>query len=75
MLGNHLYQKSVMVKWVNISMPHKRNCRFQDYSEIQHMAKHEPDSYEIFEESLLESYYLNRTKELEAVCLFDLVAN
>ena len=74
LLGDHLYQKSVTVQWVDVSMPHKRSRRLKAYDHIRRMAEDDPHSEDIFAESLLKTYYPERPRELENLCLFDLVA-
>ena len=72
LLGDHLCEKSVTVKWVDVSFPHKRNHRLKKYKDL---AENNPNSEEIFEDNLLDTHYPNRPSHLEDVCLFDLVAN
>ena len=75
MLGDHLTEKSATVKWIDISMPHKRNRRLKDHKELQEIAKRDPDTEDIFEDSLLDTHYPQRPNDLEDVCLYDFVAN
>ena len=35
LLGDHLTEKSDTVKWVDVSMPHKRNRRLKDHKHLQ----------------------------------------
>ena len=35
LLGDHLTEKSATVKWIDVSMPHKRNRRLKDQSVIE----------------------------------------
>ena len=39
LLGDHLTEKSDTVKWIDVSMPHKRNCRLKDHSVLQEIAE------------------------------------
>ena len=73
--GDHLYEKSDVVKWIDVSVPHKRNRRLKDNSELLEMESTDPDSEEIFKENLYNNYYPDRPDDLEDVCLHDLVAN
>ena len=75
LLGDHLTEKSATVKWIDVSMPHKRNRRLKDHSVLQEIAKTNPDTEEIFKENLLDTFYPQRPESLEDVCLHDFVAN
>jgi len=69
LLGDHLNKKSDNVKWVDVSMPHKRSCRLIDHKALLEIAKQDPDPEEIFEDNLLDTYYPQRSARLEDVCL------
>ena len=75
LLGDHLNEKSDTVKWVDVSLPHKRCRRLMDHKVLLEMAEHNPDTEEIFEDNLLDTYYPQRPARLEDVCLYDFVAN
>ena len=75
LLGAHLCEKSDTVKWIDISMPHKRNHRLKDHKMLQEIAKENPDTENIFEDNLIDTYYPQRPIILEALCLYDFVAN
>ena len=75
LLGDHLTEKSDTVKWVDVSLPHKRSRRLKDHKVLEDVAKHNPDSEEIFQDNLLDNHYPRRPSDLEAVCLYDFVAN
>ena len=72
LLGDHLTEKSDTVKWIDVSMPHKRNRRLKDHSVLQEIAKTNPDTEEIFKENLLDTFYPQRPESLEDVCLLTL---
>ena len=74
LLGDHLTEKSDTMKWVNVTMPHKRSRRLKDHRVLQDMAKANPDSNDIFEGNLLENFYLERPDAMEDVCLYDFVS-
>ena len=74
LLGDHLTEKSDTMKWVNVTMPHKRSRRLKDHRVLQDMAKANPDSNDIFEGNLLENVYLERPDAMEDVCLYDFVS-
>ena len=63
------------MKWVDVSMPDKRSRRLKDHKVLEDVAKHNPDSEDIFQSNLLDTYYPQRPNDLEDVCLYDFVAN
>ena len=75
MLGDHLTEKSDTVKWLDVSMPHKRSRRLKDHRVLKVIAEHNPDTEDIFEDNLIDTFYPQRPQELEDVCLYDFVAN
>ena len=56
-------------------MPDKRSCRLKDYKVLEDVAKHNPDSEDIFQSNLLDTYYPQRPNDLEDICLYDFIAN
>jgi len=46
-----------------------------DHKVLLEIAEHNPDTEEIFENNLLDTYYPQRPARLEDVCLYDFVAN
>ena len=58
LLGDHLNEKSDTVKWIDVSMPHKRNRFLINHKLLQEIAKHNPDSEEIFEDNLIDTFYV-----------------
>ena len=75
LLGDHLCEKSVTVKWIDVSLPHKRHCKLQDHKVLKDMAKDNPETEGIFEDNLIDTYYPQRPRDLENICLYDFVAN
>ena len=73
LLGDHLTEKSDTVKWVDVSMPHKRKRRLKDHKQLEELARSDPDTDDIYEESLLETHYPQRPDRLADVCLYDFV--
>ena len=71
LLGEHLNA----VQWIDVSMPHNRNRRLKDHSELLEMESTDPDSDNIFKENLYSNYYPDRPEELQDLCLHDFVAN
>ena len=57
LLGDHLFEKSDAVQWIELSMPHKRNRRLKDHSELLEMESTDPDSENIFKENMYSNYY------------------
>ena len=39
------------------------------------ISEHDPDTEDIFEDNLIDTFYPQRPQELEDVCLYDFVAN
>ena len=75
LLGDHLTEKSATVQWVDVSMPQKRSRRLKDHKVLEQMAKHNPDTEDIYEDNLLDTHYPQRPESLEDICLYDLVAD
>ena len=75
LLGDHLTEKSDAVKWVDVSLPHKRSRRLKDHKVLEDVAKRDPDSEDIFQDNLLDNHYPRRPSDLEGICLYDFVAN
>ena len=75
LLGDHLTEKSDTVKWVDVSMPHKRSRRLKNHKVLQELAKNNPHSQNIFQDNVLDIFYPQRPASLEKVCLYDFVAN
>ena len=74
LLGDHLTEKSCTVKWVDVAMPRKRSHRLKSHRDLKQIAEHNPDSEQIFEDSLVESHYPSRPERLTDMCLYDFVA-
>ena len=74
LLGDHLTEKSDTVKWVDVTMTHKRSRRLKDHRVLQDMAKANTDSNDIFDGNLLENIYPERPDAMEDVCLYDFVS-
>ena len=55
LLGDHLTEKSDTVKWVDVSMPHKRKRRLKDHKQLEELVRSDPGTDDIYEESLLET--------------------
>ena len=71
--GDHLTEKSVTVKCVDVAMPHKRKLRLKSHTQLVEMEKNNPGSTDILEGSVVDIYYPTRPEELENVCLYDFV--
>ena len=75
LLGDHLCEKSQMVKWVDVSQPHNRKRRVVTHSKLSEIRENDPSSTNIFEDNLIDSFYPQRPRDMEEVCLYDFVAN
>ncbi|KAL5497334.1 hypothetical protein EMCRGX_G013794 [Ephydatia muelleri] len=73
LLGDHLTEKSVTLKWIDVAMPHKRKRRLKSHTQLVEMEKNNPGSTDILEGSVVDIYYPTRPEELENVCLYDFV--
>eukprot|EP00731_Ephydatia_muelleri_P003461 Em0001g3461a len=56
LLGDHLTEKSVTVKWVDASMPHKRKRRLKTHKQLVEVEKMNPASTDILEGSMWYKY-------------------
>ena len=56
-LGDHLYEKSDTVKWIDAFIPHKRKRRLKDHDNLLHIQMVDPNSNDIFEGNLIDNYY------------------
>ena len=75
LLGDHLCGKSLTVKWVDVSQPHNRKRRLKDHSKLTKMRECNPNSTDIFEANLIDTFYPERPDDMEDVCLYDFVAD
>ena len=57
LLGDHLTEKSNTVKWVDVCMPHKRSHRLKNHKVLQEMVRHNPNSGNIFEDKVVDTFY------------------
>ena len=73
LLGDHLTEKSVTVKWVDVAMPQKRKRRLKNHKKLLEIEKSDPSSTDILEGSVIDVFYPTRAKELENVCLYDFI--
>ena len=74
LLGDHLTEKSDTVKWVDVWMPHKRSCRLKNHKVLQKSARHNPNSENISEDNVLDTFYPQTPAAFRNVCLYDFVA-
>ena len=75
LLGDHLCEKSVTIKWVDVSQPHNRKRRLRDHSKLVEMRERDPNCMNIFEANLVDTFYPERPDDMEDVCLYDFVAD
>ena len=73
LLGEHLYEKSDGVKWVDASLPHKRKRRVKSHLYLKQVGEKDPDSTDIYEDNLIEDIYPKRPTKMDDVCLYDFV--
>ena len=74
LLGDHLCGKSHTVVWVAASMPHNRKRRLRDHSKLKQLRECNPNSTEIFEDNTIDTFYPQRPRHMEAVCLYEFVS-
>ena len=75
LLGDHLCGKSVSIKWIDVSQPHNRIHRLKDHSKLAEIKEQNPNSTDIFEANLVETFYPQRPLNMEDMCLYDFVAD
>ena len=75
LLGDHLCEKFDAVKWIDVSMPHKRSLKVKDHKELLEMESADPDSEVIFKDNLYNTYYPGSPQDIEDVHLHNFVAN
>ena len=63
------------IQWVDVCLPHNRKRRIKDHSKLHEIREHDPNSINIFESNLVDTFYPERPDEMEDVCLYDFVAN
>ena len=64
--------KNLTTKWIGTSRPNKWKRRLVEHKKLK---EQNPDSKEIFEGSLIDTYYPERPSELDSVCLYDVAQN
>ena len=74
-LGYHLYEKSETIKWVDISLPHKRKRRLKDKSKLTELLVVDPNSTDIWEPNVVSDFYPNRSQNMSNICLYDFIAH
>ena len=67
LLGDHLSEKSDTVKWLDVSMPHKRSHLLKDHRVLKVIPEHNPDTEDIFNDNFIDTVYPQRPQELEDV--------
>ena len=66
LLGDHLTEKSVTVKSIDVAMPHKRKQSLKSHTQLVEIEKN-PCSTDILEGSVVDIYYPTRPEELVPV--------
>ena len=49
------------------AFPHKRKRRLKDYSQLQKLKASSPESTDLFEDNLIDTFYPERPSELDEV--------
>ena len=62
------------IKWIDAAWPHKRKRRLRNYKDLVELQENDPDSADIFEDNLIDTFYPQRPRQLENVCLYDFVS-
>ena len=75
LLEDHLCEKSVTIKWVDVSQPHNRKRRLRDHSNLVEMRERYPNCMNIFEANIVDTFYPERPGDMEDVCLYEFVAD
>ena len=73
LLGDHLCGKSQTIKWVDVSQPHNRKRRLRDHSKLVEIQQRNPNSTNIFEDNLVDTFYPDRPDEMEDVASMTLL--
>ena len=71
----YIGESSLAIQWVDVCQPHNRKRRLKDHSKLQEVREQDPNSTNIFEPNLVDTFYPERPDEMEDVCLYDFVAN
>ena len=74
LLGDHLCGKSQTINWIDVSQPQHRMRRLIHHSRLVELKEKNPDSTDIFEENLLDTFYPQRPGKIEDICVYDFVA-
>ena len=70
-MGNHRPSNGLMYHSHTIN----RKRRLRDHSKLVEIQQRNPNSTNIFEENLVDTFYPERQDEMEDMCLYDFVAN
>ena len=73
LLGDHLCEKSDTVKWIDAALPHKRKRRLRSHKDLVKLRETNPNSTDVFEDNLIDTFYPERPTQLEDLCLYDYV--
>lgn len=61
------------MKWLDVSSSDKRKRRPMDHSRLSAMKETNPQSTEIFEENIIDTFYPQGPRDMEGLCLYDFV--
>ena len=56
------------------SMPHNRKRRLRDHSKLKQLRECNPNSTEIFEDNTIDTFYPQRPRHMEDICLYEFVS-
>ena len=73
LLGEQLCDKSDSIKWIDAAFSHERKCRDKDHKKFEELHNNNPQSSDMFESNLTDTYYPHQPKDLEQVCLNNFV--
>ena len=65
LLGEQLCGTSDSIEWIDATFPHKRKHRVKDQKKLEELRSKDPQSLDIFENNLMDTYYPQWPKELE----------
>ena len=74
LLGDHLCEKSTTIKWMDVSLSHKRKRRLKNHSALVEIRERDAQLTDIFENNIIYNFYPERPDDMEEVCLYDFVA-
>ena len=68
-----MYEKSQTVQWICADQPHKRERHLRNHGKLKELLESDPNSFNIFDNNIIDDFYPAQPSELEEVCLYDFV--